>query len=92
MQDYIEDIVIVKDDDGNEQEFEILDRIETDDNTKYVAMIPVSDSDEEAELIILRVIETADENVLEAIEDETEFNEVASIFEERLAEFFDIAE
>ncbi len=93
MPDYSEDIVVVRDDDGNEQEFEILDRIETDDNIKYAALIPITDSDdEEAELIILRVIETADENILEPIEDEDEFNEIASIFEERLSELFDISE
>lgn len=93
MPDYSEDIVVVRDDDGNEQEFEILDRIETDDNIKYAALIPITDSDdEEAELIILRVIETDDENILEPIEDEDEFNEIASIFEERLSELFDISE
>lgn len=92
MPEYNEDIVVVIDDDGNEQEFEILDRIETDDKTKYVALIPVSENDEEAELIILRVVETDEENILEPIEDEDEFNEIASIFEERLAELFDFSE
>ena len=94
MNDF-EDIVVVCDDDGNEQEFEILDRIETDDNKKYVAMTPFTEndeSDEADELIILRVIETEEENILEPIEDENEFNEIASIFEERLAEFFDFDE
>ena len=40
MDNYGPDIVTVVDEDGVEHEFEILDRIETDDS-KYVAMIPV---------------------------------------------------
>lgn len=90
-----EDIVIVCDDDGNEQSFEILDRIETDDNKKYVAMIPYDETDSSdvpEELIILQVTETESENILEPIDDENEFNEIAAIFEERLSEIFDFEE
>ncbi|MBQ6023883.1 MAG: DUF1292 domain-containing protein [Clostridia bacterium] len=93
MDDYGPDIVTVIDEDGVEHEFEVLDRIETDDS-KYVAMIPVFSGEEEllddsGELIILRAIEENDETVLEPIEDEDEFNEIGQIFEERLSEMFD---
>lgn len=93
MDNYDPDIVTVVDDDGVEHQFEVLDRIETDD-TKYVAMIPVFDDnesllDDSGELIILRVIEENDETVLEPIEDEDEFNEIGRVFEERLSEMFD---
>ncbi len=94
MENYDPDIVTVVDDDGVEHEFEVLDRIEADDDKKYVAMIPVF-SDEDAlledsgELIILRVIEENDETVLEPIEDEDEFNEIGKIFEDRLSEMFE---
>lgn len=93
MDDYGPDIVTVIDEDGVEHEFEVLDRIETD-NSKYVAMIPVFSGEEEllddsGELIILRAIEENDETVLEPIEDEDEFNEIGQIFEERLSEMFD---
>ncbi len=97
MDNYDPDIVTVVDDDGVEHEFEVLDRIEKDDDKKYVAMIPVY-SDEEAlledsgELIILRVIEDGDETVLEPIEDEDEFNEIGRIFEDRLSEMFDFSD
>lgn len=94
MENYDPDIVTVVDDDGVEHEFEVLDRIEADDDKKYVAMIPVF-SDEDAlledsgELIILRVIEENDETVLEPIEDDDEFNEIGKIFEDRLSEMFE---
>ena len=97
MDNYDPDIVTVVDDDGVEHEFEVLDRIENDDDKKYVAMIPVY-TDEEAlledsgELIILRVIEDGDETVLEPIEDEDEFNEIGRIFEDRLSEMFDFSD
>lgn len=94
MDEYGPDIVTVVDDDGNEHEFEVLDRVETDGDKKYIAMIPVFENDEDilnddGELIILRVIETDEETVLEPIEDEDEFNEIGKVFEERLSQMFD---
>ena len=94
MDEYGPDIITVVDDDGAEHEFEVLDRIETDDDQKYIAIIPVFDSaeemlDDDGELIILRVTETDDENILEPIEDDDEFDEIAGIFQERLSEYFD---
>ena len=96
MDDYGPDIVTVVDEDGVEHEFEVLDRIETDDS-KYVAMIPVFTEEEDllddsGELIILRVIEENGETVLEPIVDEDEFNEIGQVFEERLSEMFDFEE
>ena len=94
MDTYDPDIVTVVDDAGEEHQFEVLDRIETDDDKRYIAMIPVFD-DEEAllddtgELIILRVTEENGDSILEPIEDEDEFNEIGKIFEDRLSEMFD---
>lgn len=92
MEEYTPDVVSIFDEEGNEHLFEELDRIETE-NGKYVALLPLSESeeelsDEENELIILKVFEENDELYLEPIEDEKEFNEVGEIFEERLSEFF----
>lgn len=97
MEEYGNDIVTVVDDDGNEHEFEVLDRIETDDDKKYIALLPVFEKesdllDDSGELIILHVIEENGETVLEPIEDEDEFDEIGKIFEERLAEFFEFEE
>lgn len=94
MDEYGPDIITVMDDDGAEHEFEVLDRIETDDDKRYIAIIPAYDDpqdmlDDDGELIILRVLEEEDGNVLEPIEDEDEFDEIASIFQERLADYFE---
>lgn len=93
-QEYNPNLITVQDDDGNEHIFEELDRIETDQG-RYVAMLPTYDSEEEmlesdSELIILRVIEDGEETFLAPIEDDGEFDEVAEIFEERLADLFEI--
>ncbi len=95
-ENYNPDIVSVVDEDGVEHIFEELDRIETDD-ARYVALLPVYDEAEEileddGELIILKVSEENGETYLEPIEDEDEFNEIGSIFEDRLSEIFDIQE
>ena len=94
MDNYDPDIVTVVDDDGKEYQFEVLDRIEADDDKKYVAMIPVFEGGEDVledsgELIILRVKEENGDNILEPIEDEDEFNEIGKIFEDRLSEMFE---
>ena len=94
MDEYGNDFVTVVDDDGKEYEFEVLDRIETDDDKKYIALLPAFDSEtdmleDSGELIILRVIEEDGESILEPIEDEDEFDEIGAIFEERLSEMFE---
>ena len=95
-ENYNPDIVSVVDEDGVEHTFEELDRIETDD-ARYVALLHVYDEaedilDDDGELIILKVNEEDGETYLEPIEDEDEFNEIGSIFEERLSDLFDIHE
>ena len=97
MDEFGPEIATVTDENGQEHEFEVLDRIETDDGKKYIALTPYYEDPEqllqdEGELIVLRVIEENDEIWFEAIEDDDEFDEIGSIFEERLAELFDIAE
>ena len=91
--EYGPDIVSVVDEEGVEHTFEELDRIETDD-ARYVALTPVYDEaqeiiEDDGELIILRVYEEDGETYLEPIEDEEEFNEIGTIFEERLSDVFD---
>ena len=93
--DEFENLVTVIDDNGNEHIFEELDRIETEDGQKYIALVPVYDDDEneeDGELIILKVTDVSGDTVLEPIENEDEFDEIASAFEERLAEFFEFEE
>ena len=88
------DLVTVVDDDGKEHVFEELDRIETNDGNKYVALLPVYDDDisildDDGDVLILKVIEENGENYLIQIEDENEFNEIGNIIEDRLIEKFE---
>jgi uncharacterized protein YrzB (UPF0473 family) len=92
-EEYNPDIVSVVDEDGKEHIFEELDRIETDE-ARYVALLPLYDDkkqilEDDGELIILRVNEENGETYLEPIEDDSEFNEIGKIFEERLSDLFD---
>ena len=90
------DLVTLVDEDGVEHEFEVIDTVEMD-GTEYVAMVPVFDDPEDAledsgELVILKVIEEDGEEVLEAVEDDAEFDKIGEIFKERLKDTFDFEE
>lgn len=93
-EEYGNDLVSVLDDEGNEHQFEILDAIETDDG-RYVALLPVySDAEaaveDDGELVILQVVEENGEDLLMPIEEDEVFDEIAGIFEERLADYYEI--
>ncbi|MBS5480475.1 MAG: DUF1292 domain-containing protein [Clostridiales bacterium] len=94
--EYGPDLVTVLDDDGNEHTFELMDAIETDDG-RFVALLPVYDDpseelNDDGELIILSVDDSTGEELLVQIEDDELFEEIAGIFEERLADLFEIEE
>ena len=89
------DLLTLIDDDGVEHQFEVADDAEFEGHS-YVALIPVHGNpadvlDDTGELVILRVVEDEDEeeDALESIEDEEEFERVSAFFMERLGEFFE---
>ena len=91
------DLITLVDDDGQEHEFEIIDSVEQPDGSEYVALVPVFGDGEEAEdsgeLIILKVVEEeGGEEILEAIEDDEEFDRIGAVFKERLKDAFDFEE
>lgn len=85
-----DNIVVLEDENGEEMEFEHLDTIEMNDN-EYVILLPLQEEEEEeGQVVILRVDE--DENgddVLAAIEDEDELNEVFEEFKVRMEDEFE---
>lgn len=92
--EYNPDYVTIVDENGKEHVFEEIDRIATDTG-KYIALIPVSGeagtaTEEDDELIILKVEDENSEIYLAPIEDDEEFEEIASLFEERLSEILDL--
>ena len=91
---YMEDIVSVIDDDGVEHLFEEIDRVETEEGNRYVALLPIYDDeteilDDDGDVLILKVIEEDGETYLVQIEDEKEFNEIGNIIEDRLIEKYE---
>lgn len=91
---YMEDIVSVIDDDGVEHLFEEIDRVETEEGNRYVALLPIYDDeteilDDDGEVLILKVMEEDGETYLVQIEDEKEFNEIGNIIEDRLIEKYE---
>lgn len=64
------DFVTLIDEDGNEVEFEHIDTLEHE-GTTYLAFIPADLSlEEEAEVVIMQVVEENGEELLEAVEDD----------------------
>lgn len=94
-EDFGVDILTLLDEDGLEHSFEVADALDLGGN-RYMALVPVMEDaddvmDYDGELVILKVVddEKDGEGYLEAIEDEAEFNQVATIFMERLEEDYD---
>ncbi|MBE6893165.1 MAG: DUF1292 domain-containing protein [Oscillospiraceae bacterium] len=91
-EDYGNDIVTLVDENGKETEFEIVDSLVTDNN-EYFALIPTETaenlSEDDGELVILKVVEENGEEFLEPIEDDEEYESIAEIFMERLEDLYD---
>ncbi|MBQ7289224.1 MAG: DUF1292 domain-containing protein [Clostridia bacterium] len=95
-EEFLPDILSLTDEENNEYNFEVLDRIETDDG-RYVALLPVYDDpqqqlDDSGELVILKVFEEDGEEFLEQIEDEDEYATVSDAFINRLQDLYEIEE
>ncbi len=82
-------VYTLTDDEGNENEYELLATTELDGKT-YCALIPYSeDGDESEEYIVLRVEKSEDnpeEEIFVTIEDDEEFDRVADIFDDQFAD------
>ena len=73
--------------DGEETEFEIVDKIVVN-GTEYLALVPAVESDEDGLYIYKVIVEDGDE-FIEPIEDDKEFEEISETFEDRLSEVYD---
>lgn len=94
--EYGVDIISLSDEEGNEYNFEILDRLETEDGD-YVALLPIYDDakemlDDNGELVIMKVGEENGEEYYENIDDDDEYDTVADAFIARLQDLYDIDE
>ena len=87
-----ENIIILNDDEGNEVKFEFLDLIKYEDED-YVVLIPVPDgeeSEEDSEVVILKLEETDSEDTESyvSVDDEEVITAVFDIFKEKFKDEF----
>lgn len=67
---------------GEEIELKLLDIVNVN-NVDYALLLPADEeADEEAEVVLMRLIKEGDEYLFETIDDDNEFNEVAKILAE----------
>ena len=67
---------------GEDVELKLLDIINVN-GTDYALLLPADEeADEEAEVVLMRLIKEGDEYLFETIDDDDEFNEIARILSE----------
>ena len=87
MSDFGDNIISISDEDGNDFELTVLDEAEVR-GVRYLALTESMDpdSEENLEVIILKVIEDAStgEELLSTVDSEEELEEVYAVFEDRM--------
>lgn len=84
--------VILTDEEGNEKEFEHIDTLE-DNGTVYMAFILAElNLEEEAEVVILKIVEEDGEELLASVDDEEESLRLYNLFMSRLEALYDAPE
>ncbi|UUZ89388.1 DUF1292 domain-containing protein [Paenibacillus sp. P25] len=82
------EIIFIPDDDGNEEEFEVIMKFEVDgSDKKYMMVVPVDAEEESDEVYAFRYEEDGDDLRLFTIEDEEEWNIVEETFNTLMDEF-----
>ena len=83
MENRYENIITLLDENNQEVDFEIIATLNVN-NLDYAILIPLDEQGNDA--IIFRMIEEEGEYILECVEDDKEFNAVASAYEELVKE------
>ncbi len=88
-----DNIVILKDEDGNDVRFEFLDFIEYE-NENYIVLLPADEDAEDAdEVVILKEEkETEEGENYVSVDNEETLNKVFEIFKDKFKDEFDFAE
>ena len=91
-EEYKNNFVILTDEDGNEKEFEHIDTL-ADNGTVYLAFIPAElNLEEEAEVVILKIVEEGGEELLASVDDDEENLRLYNLFMDRLEDMYDAPE
>ncbi len=81
-EDFDDGIFTLTDENGKEEQFELIGTLENDGET-YMAMTPISDGSDE--YVILKLVKDENgEEMLETIDDDDEFEKIADIFDDQL--------
>lgn len=93
MDRFDNDPIVLTDEEGKEQSFEIVDTLEEGDQ-KYIALLPYTEDysdEEEEELVILKVDFDAngEEDGFSTIDDEDEYQRIGNLFIDRLNSLYD---
>ena len=89
MEDEEVTILTLHDDEGNEEQFELLDLVDYQDK-QYIVLFPVEDDDMEIVILQVEEIEGNDEEeAYVAVEDEVILDSVYGIFKERFKDEFE---
>ncbi|WP_010270657.1 DUF1292 domain-containing protein [Paenibacillus senegalensis] len=85
------EIIYIPDEEGNEEEFEVIMKFEVDgSDKKYMMVVPVETEDEESdEVYAFRYEEEEDDLKLYTIDDEDEWNIVEETFNTLMAELLE---
>ncbi len=92
--DFLADIIVLTDEEGVEHSFELVDTLELDGN-EYVALVTTLDDtndilEDDGNLVIMKIVsEEGEEEILEIIEDDDEFEKISDIFMERLSDLYE---
>jgi len=89
----LDNIIILNDEEGNEAEFEFLDLIEFE-GEEYVVLLPVEESDDAGEVVILKLedTESEDEESYVSVDDDDVLNKVFEIFKEKFKDDFNFVD
>lgn len=93
----LDNIVTLKDEDGNDVKFEFLDLIDYE-GKEYVVLLPAEEAEdaEPEEVVILQLEKDADENSDEetyvSVDDENVLNAVFEIFKEKFKDEFNFVD
>jgi uncharacterized protein YrzB (UPF0473 family) len=82
------EIIFIPDEEGNEEEFEVIMKFEVDgSDKKYMMVVPVEAAEESDEVYAFRYEEDGDDLQLFTIEDEAEWNIVEETFNTLMDEY-----
>ena len=83
------ELITLEDEAGGKHYFEELDRVQVN-NATYVALVEVAENENDAsdDIVLLEVQEENGEVWLQPVTDETLFNQIATLFQERLNDMF----